>query len=221
MKKTDIKTGAILEIPLEKGYGYGYVKLIFSKDIQPDLIHFPIIKVYNLFRNQRLNKDEFNSIFFETDKLVMFPLLMLGFPIFRSKFKWDIKGYAELTEEDEVIPDYLNIEIGKEFSQSTIKVETESENGCLLIRNFQVVPTPVRDFELIKHVGQFFPYSPKGIKKMISMYWMNQNGEAIKNYYTDEEFNTNGLNKLIHNNIMINNNIEFLKSKKNRRLKSK
>ncbi|MDN5213102.1 hypothetical protein QQ020_13630 [Fulvivirgaceae bacterium BMA12] len=63
MKKTDIITGSVLEVPLEKQYGYGYVKLIFSKDIQPDFFDHILIKVYNLFRKESLHKKELKKKF--------------------------------------------------------------------------------------------------------------------------------------------------------------
>ena len=220
MKKTDIKTGAILEIPLEKEYGYGYIKLVFSKDINPNLIGILVIKVYNLFRKKRLSEAEFDSNFFTTDDLVIYPLLMIGFPIFRGKNKWILKGYAKLTEEDKVIPDYLKIELDKKFCKSTIKQETESENGCLLIRNFQNPPIQIRNFEIVKHIGQWIHYSPKGIRKLVSMFWMNKNGEAIREFYTNEEFNTNAWSKLIYDTIIYNNDCNFITGIGKRRLKA-
>jgi hypothetical protein len=219
MGKADFKTGALLEIPLEKEYGYGYAKLIFSEDIQPNLINLPIIKVYNRFSKERINESEFDRIIFESDDLVMYPLLMIGYPTFRGKLKWIIKRNSELTAEDKVIPDYLKIEMKRSFCQSIIQQEAESKNGCLLVRNFQSETIPIKDINLIAHVGQWIHYPPKGIRKLISMFWINQNGESISEYYTEEELKTNEWNKIIYNKTINNNNIEFINAKGKRRLK--
>jgi len=170
MKKVDIKTGAILEIPLEKEYGYGYIKIIFSRDIKSDTFNFPIIKVYNLYNKNKISANEINLNSFDNDELVLYPLLMFGFPLFRGKFKWEVKGYGNLTEEDKLIPDFLKIGTKKEFCLSTIKEETKSESGCLLIRDFNMEPIQIRNYELIKDIGQWFHFSPKAIRKLITMY---------------------------------------------------
>ncbi len=102
--KRDIVTGSVLEILLEKEYGFGYVKLIFSQNVQPEYFDNAIIKFYNIFRRGILNKEDFNKENFETDKLAMCPLIVSGFLNVRGEHKWIFKGLSDLTQEDKMIP---------------------------------------------------------------------------------------------------------------------
>jgi len=191
MKKSDIKTGAILEIPLEKGMGYGYAKLIFSKDVQPNHTDQKIVKVYNLLRKEPIKKEEFHPSQFETDNLAMYPFLMHSFPNMRGEHKWVYKGMANLTYEDHIIPDYLNTNTSKTFNTSSIKDSCTSEYGCAIIRNFEMYRIFTKDFETIKHVGQWSHYSPRAIRTIVTMYWMKTQNRSISDFYTEEEKNSN------------------------------
>lgn len=188
MKKSEIISGSILEVPLEKDYGYGYIKLIFSDDLLPSRNIDRIVKPYNLFRSESLDKSDFIKEIFETDDLVMYPLLMIDFPNVRGEHKWIFKGIADLTEEDRIIPDYLNIGMHRKFCSKTILEETNSEFGCALVRDFQDKRIYTKEYEKIKHIGQFIHSSSRAIRSLLTMFWMDKRKDSIKEFYTKSEF---------------------------------
>lgn len=219
MKKKDIITGSILEVPLEKEYGYGYTKLIFSKDIQPDSDDNTIIKVYNLFRKESLSKQDFKKEIFETDDLALYPLLTRGYPNVRGEHKWILKGFSNLTEEDRIIPDYLNIGMHRKFCTETIKEATRGKYGCPLIRNFDMKRIAIKNFEAIKHIGQWIHSSTRAIRTTMTMYWIHRNGDSIRNYYTKEDFGNNFWLEFTEDRIK-DYDIDFTEIKHKNRLKA-
>ena len=216
MKKSDIKTGSIFEIPLEKQFGYAYVKLIFSKDIQPDFFEHIIIKPYNLLRTYPMGKEEFDSKMFETDDLLMFPLLSWGLPNIRGAKKWTLKGFSQITSEDKIIPDF--IDSGMEpINRESLQNECTSY-GCSLVRNFQDKRIVSKEYESLKYLGTWEHASPVGIKILLTMIWMKYQKENILDYYSETDFEENFWLSHIYNKVTLND-IDFRNIKIEGRLK--
>ena len=191
MKKSDIKTGAIWEIPLEKDYGYAYAKLIFSKDVQPDYFDYRIIRVYNRYRAEPLPKREFVPEAFATDDLALYPLLASGFPNVRGPHKWRFLGHAPLTEEDRIIPDYADIGMHERYHSDSIREWTTTEFGCAIIRNFENYRIYTKDFASIRHLGFWVHQHPRMIRSCVTMYWMHRHGTPLHDHYSNDELNNN------------------------------
>jgi hypothetical protein len=218
VKKTDIISGSIFEIPLEKEFGYGYVKLIFTKDVQPDYFDLKLIKPINHFRKKPVDIRTFDLTILETDDLLIFPITMHGFPKLRGSDKWNFIGVSSLTEEDQIIPDFLD-EFGN-LSPEDIERIAESEYGFSIVRNGQNKRLYTKDFDLIRHLGKWERSSPNAIRTLLTMTWILEQKEDISKYYSDIDY-TNDFWLGYTRNKVLNGNKEFINLKKVERLKAK
>lgn len=187
--RKEIISGTIMEIPLEKNFGYGYVKLIFAGDILSGKTEF-IAKIYNLYRKNSCPKEEFKPREFETDDLFLYPLLMIGYPRLRGDAKWRYMGLSSLTEEDKVIPDYR---MDRLFRGSTLEeLENDcrfSSFGCAIVRKLMKDPglSFTRDFDSIKHIWRWSHYASTGIRTIASLFWMREFRVDPLTKYSKEE----------------------------------
>ena len=213
MKKTDIISGSILEIPLDKGFGYGYVKIIFLQDVKPDCrLDQAIIKPYNIFRKDPLPNDEFKSALFETDDLLLFPLLLNGFPKIRGDKKWVLKGNSALTDEDKIIPDFIDLGFMKPLTRESIRDACNSEYGCRVIVENDKGFEYVNSFERIQHLGKWQHVNPDGIRLILTMTWMKKHNEDISSYYTQSDIDDNFWIPFAYREV-VESDIEFSSSK--------
>jgi len=219
MKKSDIKTGAIFEVPLAKNFGFGYVKIIFSKDIQPQYFDHLIVKAYNIYSKEKLNEISFNKEIFESDDLLLFPLLMMGLPYIKGEKKWFFKGYAELTEEDKIIPDFIHI-MKQPPSYDFVEAKCSSENGCMIVRNFQNKRIQIKDYESIKHLGFWNLATPVALQNLLTMVWMKFNNVDILDFYKKSDFDKNFWLEYTYNFVM-DNDLDFRNIRFDGRLKVK
>lgn len=77
--KKDIQSGAVMEVPLHAGKGFGYVELILSEDICQHGIYCMIVKIYNKYDSSPLSQSDFKAEEFETDDLLVYPYLIILF----------------------------------------------------------------------------------------------------------------------------------------------
>lgn len=217
MKKTDIISGSILEIPLDKNYGFGYIKLIFLGDIVPRARDYKIIKPYNILRKVQMNKNEYVQEKFETDDIFMFPLLMHGFPNIRGPKKWSYVGQTNLTLEDKVCPDFLST--GTHLSKENLLEELDNNYGVQVIR-FPEDDIYIKDYDAIFHLGKWQHSSPEAIRTLLTMQWMKKNDENILDYYTESDFKEDFWLGYAYNQIMLQH-IDFMEIKFKNRLKAR
>lgn len=195
MNKADIKSGAIFEIPLDKDFGFGYVKLVFQEDIITDCLRKDIyVKIYNLFQEDSMNKSDFNSELFETDDLLLFPMLLMGAPRLRGNKKWRFLGFSKLTDEDKTAPDYVQVGMMSPLTQKKISNECDTEYGCRVVfgnekngkngKSFEYI----KDFNRINHLGQWQHTNSDGIRMILTMTWMKNKSKNIRDYYSEEDY---------------------------------
>ena len=178
-------SGSVLEVPLEKGFGFGYVKLVFTKDIQPKLVENLIVKVYN-----RFSKKPFAGPFvaeeFETDDLLVFPFLSLGLPPLRGDGSWKPIGKASLTKEDHVIPDFVFRFHFNHFIDHD--KEAKSEYGIGYKREFNNNISYTHNADAVRHLGYWLHRDSDSIKQLMTLYWMKVKKADPHKFYPKDEF---------------------------------
>ncbi|PWJ30136.1 Imm26 family immunity protein [Sediminitomix flava] len=178
----NLKNGAVFEVELDGGIGFGYVKMLFSDQLghEIEFDHF-IIKIYNIYSDTSLKKD-FTPSLFETDDLITSPPNMFFRPVLRGRDSWKYIGESELTEEDFILPDYIG---GRGFTDTKDDVRSRIESGGQesIIHNFMNKRMYSRDFNDIKHLGFWRSQCSEAINRFLSIYWMNEKGMNPYEYY--------------------------------------
>ncbi len=187
-KISDIKSGSVFEVPLEKGNGFAYVKLIFTKDINHDIEDNLIVKTYDYHSKEKL--DILDKLFFESDKLLFFPWCSLGLPPLRGQKKWRLLGYADLTDEDKIIPDYLSLRggIGDEVS---LEESIKSEYGICYIEDLGSRLLYTKTIDKVEHLGNRLLRSPSAMVETLTLYYAKKEGKSLRDVYTEDELNNN------------------------------
>lgn len=166
--RKDIRTGIVMEIPLKNKFGFGYVRLIFSEEINQNVDNNLIVKVYDKYSKESI-KENFQISEFKNDNLLIYPLLLSSYPKLRGDNKWVKLGEIELTEEDKILPDFIqNWKFG-EIDNLSLKIEcTKTKRGCGLIRNFAGQITYTKDYESLKHMSHWFHYGSSAIEEIVT-----------------------------------------------------
>ena len=139
-----------------------------------------------------MSNGEFKSSLFESDDLLLFPLLLNGFPKIRGEKKWTVKGKSMLTNEDRVIPDFIDLGFMQPLTQESIKKACNSEYGCrVVVSENDTGFEYIKNFEKIKHLGKWQHVGPDGIRLILTMAWMKKYNENISNYYPQADIDKN------------------------------
>jgi hypothetical protein len=186
-KIADIKSGSIFEIPLAKNLGFAYAKLIFTKDINPDIFENLIVKIYDQYTKEKLIN--FDKSLFESDKILFFPWLSLGFPPLRGPKKWRLLGYADLTAEDNIIPDYVHLF----HDHTTVEEEYNNEYGICYVRDFQNKRIYTKNIDNVTHLGRWCYRDPYSMTHTLTMYYGKKMGLSLKDIYSNEEIEKKNL----------------------------
>ncbi|MEZ4989489.1 MAG: hypothetical protein R2824_03730 [Saprospiraceae bacterium] len=158
-----------MKVPLERGIGSGYVKLIWSQEIDSTLNENLIVKVYDKF-SPKSEAYIFDNNEFETDNLLIYPLLLNSYPPLRGPDKWEFLGWAELTEEDYIVPDFISIGQFGEINPINLMNECgNTKRGCSVRRNFRNDVLFTKDFESIKHMSRWLHFAPRSVTEIITM----------------------------------------------------
>lgn len=185
--RKDLVSGSIMKIPLEKGIGFGYVKLIWSQEIDPELSTNLIVKVYDKF-SPRSEPTNFDPGEFETDHLLIYPLLLSTYPPLRGKGKWEFLGLADLSEEDWIMPDFISAGQFGEISPQNLMIEcTRTKRGCAIRRNFENKVLFTTDFESIKHMSRWKHLGPEATTSVITMSQINLKWDEIEPYLDSKD----------------------------------
>jgi hypothetical protein len=182
-KRSEILSGSVFEVPLAKDLGFAYVKLIFSKDISFDTPDSIISKPYATFSGQRA--DSFDSAHFETDDLLFFPWLSLGLPPRCGEKKWRLIGVSSLTEEDLIVPDYVQ-KAGKFDNSKTLEDCWSEEYGIGYRANLKEL-VYTKEKHRVAHLGSWMHRSPISMVQTLSMFHARAIGLSLSDIYTPDE----------------------------------
>lgn len=177
MNSFKFKSGAVFEVPLAKGYGYGYVKVVNFDVEYPDTM----IKPLNLF-----SKTPWQQGFQKIEELpeIFVPYLLLGGIPVRGKDKWKHLGDVPIKMGEEQIPNFRRL-----VSLFIKRLEGKDlrEAKWEIVRNLE--PTDYCDatFDEIKNLGEYMHCSYKYIGESLAMSWMFKHGINIEEYFSAEE----------------------------------
>lgn len=186
----DLKNGAIFELALDGGIGYGYVKMLFSSELGKEVdFDMFIIKIYNVFSETSMKKS-FDAKLFETDDLITFPPNMYFRPVLRGKDSWKYIGQSKLTEEDYILPDYID---GHDFeaTKEDVKNRIEQMGQQSLIHNFMNKRMYSSSYDDVKHLGFWSSQCSEAINRFLSIYWLKKRGIDPYKFY-DGHINRKG-----------------------------
>lgn len=219
--RKDLISGSVMEIPLDKNKGYAYVKLIQIQKLSPDSFGTFIVKVYDKFSAHSIEKGQFYPKEFETDNLLVYPLLLNNFPPLRGEIKWKLLGYSGLTIEDGIIPDYiLDSNFGGISKLELKEMCIKSKYGCGIIRNFENKAKFTRDFDSVCHLGIWSHYSSHGLRMLLTMIWIVKNGSIISDIYSDKDFQNNYWGRIFKDQVL-KREIDFRKVPRKNRFRAK
>jgi hypothetical protein len=186
-----IQSGDIYEIELSGGLGFGYVKLIDSKDFGLD--GHILVRKLNLLSPNPIKKND--SVIFDQSDLVA-PSLLLTSIRTRGEKKWKYIGN-----------DAKNI---KEFKIPVFKAPYQSEdlenknwdklNNWYLIYN--LIPNGLNGgyrYTQVKHLPLWKHTSSDNIQIKLSMYWMHRKGIDILEEY---KFNWDRPGSSLHEKVL-------------------
>ena len=139
------------------------------------------VKVYDKYSKESI-KETFEIAEFENDNLLIYPLLLGSYPKLRGKNQWVKLGEIEITEEDKVLPDFIqNWKFG-EIDNLSLRIEcTKTKKGCGLIRNFEGQRIFTRDYESLKHMSHWFHYGSSAIAEIVTENLIYLKGTQIEN----------------------------------------
>jgi len=126
----------LYEIPLLKGLGYFYAKVLYFHLEEFDNTQI-IVRVYDSYHKDPMHKTkgQINKEIFQTDNYYTYPFRLWGKPRKRGKHKWYFIQEMSICECDKVIPDFSNMtldeEKGKGNDNDGIAVEKNLEGHKL------------------------------------------------------------------------------------------
>ena len=184
--RKEIKTGSVMEIPLKNEFGFGYVRLIFSEEIDQKVNNSLIVKVYNKYSKKSI-RENYRINEFENDNLLIYPLLLSSYPKLRGENKWVKLGKVKITKEDEILPDFIqNWKFG-EIDNLSLKMEcTKTKRGCGIIRNFENQIIYTKDYESIIHMSHWFHYGSSAIEEIVTENLIYLNEDKMINEIKDK-----------------------------------
>jgi len=185
MNKSDIRSGNVFAVPLLQDFGYAYVKLIEAKDCVPIPTHYRrLVKLYNRFEKQlSLNVD---LQYFETDDILIAPIILGGTPPLRGKDKWIYLGDCNLTDEDRTVPHVHEAYQGGVYHKDYLDL-LESK-GSITYLTEEGERRTVKHFSHVRHLRSYIHSSALGVQSELSIFWMDRLGHSF-----DRSKGTNGL----------------------------
>jgi hypothetical protein len=198
--KKEVRQGSIFAVRLEKGLGYGYLKLIVTAELGflPQFIY----KILD-YRTEIL--ETFDETKFKYLDELTYPFLSLQKPSARTK-NWILIGNISLSESDILIPD---------FKTASKNWDTDNWDSIQwsVITGLQV-NKPIHDvpFNKVKHLGPWQHSSLVYIITRLTLFWIKKMNLNITDFYSvDEIQNECWLEAGIYevNNLQFYNNISF------------
>ena len=215
MNKSDIKSGNVFAVPLLQDFGYAYVKLIQAEDCVPRPTHYKrLLKMYNRFEKQlNLNID---LKYFETDDILLAPIILSGTPPLRGKDKWIHLGDSKLTEEDRSVPHFHEAYQGGVYQKAY--TDLLESKGSITYFTEEGVRRPVKHFSQVQHLRSYIHSSALGVQCQLSVFWMDRLGYAFE---PKEEKGLKDYQWTWGTNIIRSNNFDISDMPKVKRLKVK
>jgi len=219
MNKSDIKSGNVFAVPLLMDFGFAYVKLIQSEDCIPKPPHMVrLVKLYNRFDNEvdlSVNLD-----YFETDDILIAPIMLNGTPQLRGNDKWIHLGDCKLTEEDKTVPHIHEAYQGGVYQKDYIdQLEGKGAIYCLTELGISGENKIAEQFSQVRHLRSNIYSSAKGIQIQLTFFWMDRLGHS-----SDHLSGIDGVKDFVLNwgaNIIRSNNYDISDMPKVERLKMK
>jgi hypothetical protein len=175
-----IEQGEILEVKLDKSYGFAYIKYIETKEefnLKSQARFFLVMNYHSNFSIDNINSNELKPLI---------NYIAIGGPIpFKGKYKLKRVGIQiKNSIWDQIVYRGSRFSMDKPFDET---------NKWWIIENYNISMNEIKymPFEKIKHLSTAMVGSVKTIITLLTMIWMRRLGENILDYYSNQEFKEN------------------------------
>jgi Immunity protein 26 len=169
--------GMILEVPLEKEFGYTYVKLILTEELGYSAT--VLVKPYNILKDIPLKVND--TRFLENIGQLSYFLILSNRPKQRGDGAWKVIGTLPLTLDE------LNIPQFKSSSRAMFQSDWPTLNWYLIKDLVPNALYPVK-YEDCKHLGIWQHSVDSLIRTKLTFFWIKRLGLSYDDYYSVEDY---------------------------------
>jgi hypothetical protein len=140
----------LYEIPLLKGLGYFYAKVLhFYVEEFEDITL--MVRVYDSYHTDSIykTKKQIDKSIFESDDYYTYPLLIWNKPRKKGKYKWYFIEELRICKFDKVTPDFAILSIDKEEGKAATEEQTS------VIKNFGN-KAYIYPYKNVQHLGRWY-----------------------------------------------------------------
>lgn len=177
MAKRKLNNGDILQIPLPKGMGLGYAKLIDLEGQYEDARYPHLLRVFDYQRTESLE----DISILRARGLLFSPLLVSALPTTVSKGIWTVIGNTPVNKEETIIPHY------KKFGPPWATEEKDAQQWFYVI-DADISQKRRSKYENVKHLETLGADGTGIIETKMAMAFLIQQGKRVEDYFELNEY---------------------------------
>lgn len=186
MKRKDLDSGDIYEIPLTKDFGFAYLKVIIYTTYENGMpLRWASVRPINYLSKARFKGA---SEFFADKDCFYFPILLLGVPNVRGKESWKFIGMLPVSGQELTIPEF----------KSTLQLGLmgrvpSNELIWYHVKNLDFAGGAKADYSEVAELPIYHHINFLIVNYLLSFIWIEKDGKDLRDFFTQEDFKSNQL----------------------------